>query len=245
MQSRTRLVAIGLVTFVAGLIAMFPARVAYHWFGGQGVILEGIAGTVWSGSASQGDVDGFYLRALHWRFHPLSLFTGKLAYSIEASPASGFLEGRIAVGITGKVVAHGIRASLPLQAVRQLAAMPGLGGKLNAQLDRIEIEGDLPVAIDGKVEVAGLLVPMIDPSPIGGYRVEFYTQESGVMGTVEDTDGVVDVAGTVQIRPDRTYEFRALVAPKPNTPARLSQQMKFLGTANQRGQYEMRLDGQL
>ena len=116
MQSRTRLVAIGLVTFVAGLIAMFPARVAYHWFGGRGVSLEGIAGTVWSGSASQVDVGGFYLRALHWQIHPLALFTGKLAYSIEASPASGFLEGRIAVGITGKVVAHDVRASLPLQA---------------------------------------------------------------------------------------------------------------------------------
>jgi general secretion pathway protein N len=245
MKARTRLVAIGLVTFVVGLLLLFPARIAYHWFGGNAVTLAGIDGTIWSGSASQADVEGFYLHSLRWRIRPLSLFSGHLAYTIEASPVSGFLEGRIAIGLSGKVAAYDVKASLPLQAVQQLAAMPGLNGKLNAQLDRIEIEGDLPVAIDGKVEVAGLLVPIIDPSPIGGYRVEFYTQESGVMGTVEDTDGVVDVAGTIQIHPDRTYQFRALVAPKPNTPAHLQQQMKFLGTANERGQYEMRLDGVL
>ena len=245
MQTRTRLIAIGAVTFVAGLVVLFPARVAYHWFSEEGVALEDIDGTIWSGTASRMDIEGFYVKSVRWQIQPLSLFAGKLAYSVEASPASGFLEGRVAVAVSGKLTARDVRASLPLQAVQQLAAMPGLAGKLSAQLDRIEVEGDLPVAIDGKVEVAGLLVPIIYPSPIGGYRVEFYTQESGVMGTVEDTDGVVDVAGTIQIRPDRTYQFRALVAPKANTPARLSQQMKFLGTPNERGQYEMRLDGRL
>lgn len=245
MRARTKLVTVAVVTFIAGLLILFPARVAYHLFSQSGVTLAGIDGTIWSGSASQVDVDGFYLHSLHWRIRPLSLLGGKLAYSIGASPASGFLDGRVAAGITGNITASDIKAALALQAVENLATMPGLRGKLNAQFDRVELEDGMPVAVDGKIELAGLLVPIIDPSPIGGYRVEFFTQESGVMGTVEDTDGVVDVAGTIQIHRDGTYQFRALVAPKPNTPDRLRQQMKFLGTANERGQYEMRLDGKL
>ena len=245
MRARPKLVAAGLLIFIVGLVALFPARVAYRWFLPEGITFAGINGTVWSGNVSQADIEGLYLQSLRWRIRPLSLFTGKLAYTIDASPASGFFEGRVAAGITGDVVANGIKAALPLQSLQKLAGMPGLSGKLNAQFDRVEIEDAMPVAADGKIEVAGLLVPIIDPAPIGGYRVEFYTQDSGIMGTVEDTDGVVDVAGTIQLQRDGTYQFRALVAPKPNTPERLRQQMKFLGTANDRGQYEMRLDGKL
>ena len=65
------------------------------------------------------------------------------------------------------------------------------------------------------------------------------------MASVEDTDAVVDLAGTLEIRPDRNYQFIGLIAPKATTPARLRQQMQFLGTANERGQYELRLEGAL
>ena len=65
------------------------------------------------------------------------------------------------------------------------------------------------------------------------------------MASIEDTDAVIDLAGSVSLSPDRTYQFLAQVAPKPNTPADLREQMRFLGTANDRGQYELRLEGQL
>ncbi|MDH3751514.1 MAG: type II secretion system protein N, partial [Gammaproteobacteria bacterium] len=95
------------------------------------------------------------------------------------------------------------------------------------------------------LEVADLVAPMVHRSSIGGYRAEFFTQDSGVMASVEDTDGVIDLAGSLQISSDRSYQFIAQLAPKNNTPASVRQQMTFLGSANERGQHELRLEGQL
>ena len=123
--------------------------------------------------------------------------------------------------------------------------MPGLDGMVNLQFERLEFENGIPVAADGNLQVANLRAPLIYRAPIGGFRAEFFTQESGVMASVEDTDAVVDIAGSLSLSTDRTYQFLAQVAPKSDTPADLKEQMRFLGTANERGQYELRLEGQL
>jgi hypothetical protein len=45
--------------------------------------------------------------------------------------------------------------------------------------------------------------------------------------------------------PDRTYQFVGQVAPIDRTPSELRDQMRFLGSPNERGNYEVRLEGQL
>ena len=60
-----------------------------------------------------------------------------------------------------------------------------------------------------------------------------------------DTDGIIDLAGSLQISPDRSYQFIAQLAAKADTPASVKQQMQFLGSPNERGQHELRLEGQL
>ena len=86
---------------------------------------------------------------------------------------------------------------------------------------------------------------MIHRGSIGGYLAEFFTQNTGVMASVEDTDGVVDLAGSLQIASDRTFRFTGLVAPKPGTPPNLLQQMQFLEGPNARGQYTLPIEGTL
>lgn len=245
MQLRGRLISVGVITLLIGILTAFPARVAYQWFAPPAVRLEGISGSVWSGRATQGQVEGFYLRDLSWRFRPLGLFTGKLAYAVEATPLSGFINAHVYIGVTGAVRLEDLQASLPLQPFEQLVGMPGLRGSVTLQFDRIVIEDGLPVAANGQLAVADLVAPLVHRGSIGGYRAEFFTQNTGVVASVEDTDGVVDLAGTLEIAPDRSIQFLGLTAAKTATPARLRQQMQFLGTPNDRGQYELRLEGEL
>jgi len=120
-----------------------------------------------------------------------------------------------------------------------------MSGNVTAQFERLLLDAGTPRAADGVIEVANLVVPTINRSSIGGYRVEFFTQESGVMASIEDTDGIVDIAGSLELTADRSYQFMALIAPKANTPQNVRQQMQFLGSANERGQHTLRLEGQL
>ena len=245
MPRRSRLLTAGLITLLLGLLVFFPARVAYRWFAPDVVSLAGIDGSVWSGTAREASAGGVYMRDLAWRFKPLSLFTGKIAYAIEARPSSGFVDANVAVGLTGNVTMNDVKASLPIKALQQALPVPGISGDVNLQFERLQLVDGLPVAADGTVEVANLVAPLVHRASIGGYRAEFFTQEAGVMASVEDTDGVVDLAGSLQISTDRSYQFIAQLAAKSNTPANVRQQMQFLGSANERGQHELRLEGEL
>lgn len=242
---RSRLTFAAVITFIVGLIVFFPARIAYHWFVPDGVSISGISGSTWYGSAREASANGIYLRDLRWRIRPVTLLTGKLGYAIGASPASGFVEGNLAISVTGTLSVTDLNGSLPLQSLQRALGIPGLRGNLSVQLSTLIIEDGLPVAADGVVEVANLLAPAVYRASIGGYRAEFSTVDDEVVASVEDTDGVFYIAGDVRVAADRSYGFVALLAPKPNTPRELQDQLRFLGSANDRGQYELRLEGKL
>ena len=46
MPTRRRLIIAGILTLVAGLIILFPARVAYNWIAPPGISLSGISGSI-------------------------------------------------------------------------------------------------------------------------------------------------------------------------------------------------------
>ena len=238
-------VVIGVVTFVIGLVAMFPARVAYSWFAPPGIALSGIDGTVWNGHAAAGMAGGLYLTDLDWSMRPGELLGGKIGYSVEADASSGFMKTNIALGAGGSASLSDLSASLPLESLQQFVSMPGLSGALSLRFERLELENGLPVAANGTAEIANLRAPLVHRDPIGGFRAEFFTQETGVVASVEDTQAMVDIAGSLTIASDRTYQFVGKVAATDSTPDRLREQMKFLGSPNDRGQFDMRLEGQL
>lgn len=243
--SRKSLLLVGLLTFVAALILMFPARVAYQWFAPPGVQLSSLEGTVWSGSAAEVSAAGLYLRDLNWRLRPLYLLTGRVAASIEARPSSGFLEADIAAGLGGEVALANVNASLPLRDFATLVRMPGLAGNASVQFDELRIRDGLPVAADGTLAVADLVAPMVDPGSIGGYRAEFFTDDNAVVASIEDVDGVFDLAGSLTLSANRNYQFIGKVAATDGTSEKLRRQLRFLGSPNDRGQHDIRLEGQL
>ena len=174
---------------------------------------------------------------------PLQLFTGKALYDVSASPAAGFFESEIAVSFGGNVTLRDLRAALPLQMFERAANIPGLRGGASLQFDRLELEAGRPVAIDGTLDIGNLVVPKIANASLGGYRAEFFTQNNGIVASIEDTDGVVDLAGSLQLNNDKSYSFLGQVVAKPNTPERISRQLRLLPPANDRGQHELRLEG--
>lgn len=246
MATKRRLIIAGVLTFLLGLIVMFPARVLLHWVSPPGVAIAGISGTIWSGAASEVNAHGLYVTNLRWRIKAHRLFTLKLVYELEASAAGGFVETDLSTGFGNEFEFSELTAAVPLQAVGQIFGKPGLAGNANAQFERLTVSDGLPVAADGSLEIRNLVAPDVAADSIGGYLAEFFTGEDGVIASVEDTDGVLDLAGRLQFSHDRGYQFLGQIAAKPTTPPELLERMqRLLGSANERGQYELRLEGQL
>jgi general secretion pathway protein N len=237
------LALLAVFVLIVALTVLFPARVAYQWASPPFLALSGIHGTVWNGGAREFSTNGVYLRELSWKIRPWRLVTGTLHYDISGSPVSGFFESEVTVGLSGKVTLQNLSASVPLAMFEKAAAIPGLRGSASLQFERLELVNGRPAAMDGNVSVANLLVPMISRSPLGGYKADFFTQNNGIIASVEDVGGVVDLAGSLQVGTDKSYKFDGLVAPQANTPDELRQQLRFLGAPNERGQYVLPLEG--
>lgn len=245
MTSRSRLIKLGILVFVIGLVALFPARVAYRWFAPPAFVASGISGSVWSGQAKEAIAYGTYFRDVSWRFHLLKLFTAKLGYAIESRFASGSLRADIAVSISGALSANDLQATLPLSAMQSIPALTGVRGSVAADFAELRIVSGIPVTADGILEISALSIPLVSRDPLGGFKAEFFSQESGIAASIEDTNAVLDVAGSLQLAADGTYQLLAHLTATGDTPAPVREQLQFLGAANDRGQHELRLEGQL
>ena len=233
----------GVLVLVLGLIIMFPARVAIGWFAPAEVAIGGIEGSVWRGKANEAAFNGIYVRDVEWRLNVLQLFTGKLSYSIEATPVSGFLESDISVGFSGMLTMTDLTAALPLDLLADAINVPGLQGNVSLVFDRVEVVDGLATAADGTAQIADLKIPIFGRDSLGGYKVEFFTQDNGITASIEDTDGVLDMAGSLQLNADRSFEFIALVIAKPEAPQGIRQLLQAVPAANDRGQRELRYEG--
>ena len=245
IQTKRGLLLIAAVTLALALIVMFPARVAYQWVALDGVAASGIQGTAWRGRAAALSVSGVYLADVRWRLRPLYLFTGQMRYHMQGSPVSGFVESDLGIGIGGGVTLSNLAASLPLNLFAGTLNVTGLQGEASLRFDRIRLRDGLPIVAEGTVTVNNLVAPRLSRESIGGYRAEFFTQDDGVSATIEDTDGVIDLAGSLQIKADRSYQFLGKVIANPGAPERLLRHLEYLGSADDRGQRELRLEGTL
>lgn len=245
MQRRTRLVATGGAVFLAGLVLLFPARVAYEWFAPETVRLSGISGTVWSGSAAEGTFGGFYAGNLDWRFRPAALFTGKAGYAVSADPAGGSLEANVGIAPGGSVHLTDLRARLPLAALGDVAAATGAEGRVDLQFDALVMDDDWPVRAAGAADLREFVIPALSPAPLGDYHAVFETANDGVTGRFEDVSGMLDLTGTLELRPDRTYVLSGRVRATNTAPSGLVQQLRFLGQPDANGMRSFRFEGEL
>lgn len=244
MIRRTRgLLLLCVLTVAIALIVSFPARIAYRWAASPFIKMSGIQGTVWNGSARRFSTNGVYLHGLTWKMRPLQLLTGRAYYDVSGSPVSGFFESEVAASLGGSLTIHNLTAAVPLQMFANAANIAGLRGGANLKFERLELVSGRATAMDGSVDVTNLVVPMLSGSSLGGYRAEFFTQNNGIVASVEDTDGVFDLAGSLQLNPDKSYAFLGQVVAKPQAPENLKNQLKYLPAANDRGQHELRLEG--
>ncbi len=245
IRSRRGLFAVAALTLVLALIVSFPARIAYRLASPSLVALSGIHGTVWHGSADALGANGLYFEDVSWRIKPLRLFTGKAVYRVDGTPVSGFVEGNVGFGFGGTVSVSDLAASLPLHMFAESVNIRGLKGSASLQFERILLRDGVPVAADGVAQVANLVAPRLSRESIGGYKAEFFTQNNGIAASIEDTDGLVDLAGSLQVKDDGSFQFLGQVVAKQGAPDSLRRQIGLLPPANDRGQYEIRVEGSL
>ena len=83
-------------------------------------------------------------------------------------------------------------------------------------------------------------------SQLGDFRADMQTVDDNIVGQLDDVSGALDVdAASIVVRPDGSYSLIGNVAAKPGAPPSIEQQLRFLGSPDERGMRPFRFEGRL
>lgn len=221
MKNRWSWLALGIGAYLAFVLSTFPAGTAVRWFVPPAVALNGVQGTVWSGSAAGGTIGGLAVQDVRWHVRPWMLLTGRLGGNVEARLADGFLSTGITASMS-RVQFNDLRGGTSLTTLALMVpAVRSTRGQASVTLSSAEIENGRISNVRGELKLAALEVaPFIpngssNPLPLGDYTVTFGDAPPGsIAGRFIDSGGPLEVAGTIVVDAARAFTFDALVKPR-------------------------------
>lgn len=202
---------IGGLVFVALIILRIPASVVQNFIPANAdVAILSPQGTIWSGS---GDllVSGSHTGRLAWSLRPVTFLQGRIGYDAQLAGAGADLGGRISVGastaeaeVSGTVDARFVNQWLAPYDIE-------LAGAFELETVSIELEGQVPVAANGRLTWNGgpvryrlsgnmhnsMLPPMTADLGPGAEGVAYATGESmPLLHVVLKSDGFARIGVT-------------------------------------------------
>jgi general secretion pathway protein N len=245
MPKGRSLAAVGIGLFLIFLIALLPARVAIGWLAPPAVTLNGVSGTIWSGSAAQVGLNGRLIGRLRWSDGSLLALIGRPGWRFELDRNDGFLRGRVRLTLGGSATGRDLEGATSLSALQSLAPVGGAEGDVSIRLDELSLEKGRLERIRGRVVIDGLRPSGLREGNLGTISVRFpLAPETPLTGAIEVEGGPISVRdGRIALQPDGSYEIGGRVAAAPDAPRDITQAMQYMGSPDPEGYREFSLAG--
>jgi general secretion pathway protein N len=242
------LLALGLGAFLLFAVVTLPASLLISRLDEFGVHAAGVEGTVWKGRAQVLQVANSNLGSVSWNLHVLPLFAARLQADLQLNRSDGFARSTVAVASSGRMHFSQLNASLPLSALPTGSLLDGWTGSVNLDLAELVVENGWPIAAEGTVDVLDLKLLMKSLYDIGSYQLVFADAAesapgNGLIAAITDLGGQLQVSGTLQLKPDRSYEIAGLVATRPETPRQVADSLQILGEPDAQGRRPFSVEG--
>jgi hypothetical protein len=183
---------------------------------------------------------GKTLGDVHWGLHPLRLLTGRVAAHVVLNRGSGTnqpanAQGDVEISFGGNsITARDVKADVPLDdELRSLLNINYLG-TIHADLKSVRATGNSLQEIQGVLEAHDLREPR--GVTFGGYSLSFPGGSGEQVGRLHDLGGgPLSVQATVRITNPAGIVVQGLVAPGPNAPQSLQDELRVLGSPDAQG----------
>jgi general secretion pathway protein N len=241
--------AAGLVLLLSvSLVLSAPARLLGALLPPEQVLLQGLEGTVWRGSASRALVRApagyLHLGTVHWSLHPLSLLLLAPSVDIESSWGTQTMAGELVWRGSGDVDLRRFEANVSADLLRQFAPV-SLAGTLSLQLQELLLRDGLPARGAGRLVWQNGAWPTAQGVlPLGTYALEFRKEpEEALTGKVVTLSGPVEASGVVELR-ERDYLVDLLLSGRGLQEPQLQQALGLIARPVDQG-YRIKLEGEL
>lgn len=239
------LAALGIAAYILVALFTLPASMLVSRLAPYGIAAAGVDGTVWNGRAQVVQAGATNLGSASWNLHVLPLFLARLQADVKLTRVDGFAQAAITATPSGRVSLKQLTASLPLSALPAGATPGGWAGTVNLKLAELTVEQGWPVRIEGTIETMDLTGPARKPANMGSYQVTFPAAENGqeLAGALTDLGGPLEIAGSLRLKPDRSYLIEGLVATRPDAPKTIVDSLQYLGAPDAQGRRPFSIAG--
>jgi general secretion pathway protein N len=239
--------ALALLFFVT-LVATAPARLLSWAVPGEQVLLGGLSGTVWDGSASSVMIrlpQGYFqLGAVQWSLYPFSLLT--LAPHLQLKSHWGDQT------LAAEVIVRGQRDLDLLDLEVQLAANllgrfapVAVDGMFSLQAELLQLRDGMPYSGKGRLvwQNAAWKSPR-GPVPLGSYALDYQQPEGeAVQGEIITLAGPLQATGSLQLQ-QRHYSVNILMSSETEIDAQVQQMLSLIAQPEGSG-FRLNLEGDL
>ena len=247
-RDRRWLLLLAGVLLLAMVLWTIPARVLPWLLGDQPLRLSGLGGTLWRGEAARAVLvlpsGTLHLGALRWRLEPASLASFSPRIAVDSQWGQQRLAMRVRRSGSARYSLRDVSASVDARLAQQWIPV-ALRGRFDAQLARLEVVDDIPVAVHGTLtwQSAGWFGPT-GPRSLGSYLAQLSTTDEGsIVATVSTLAGALRAEGTVTLDAGR-YAVDARLDPQGPVDPELEQALSLVAVPDENG-YLLRLNGAL
>ena len=224
-----RWIALSAGAYLAFVIALLPADVAWRWLAADDLRLAGVQGTVWSGRVALASAGPLGFRDVRWQVRPWSLLLARPRGRLETGFGDGFLETEVRIGGSG-IVLTGLTATCSLSALASALPIAGIRGQVSLQLAELVLRDGWPAAARGQLRLGQLTVPSLvggDSIALGNFNVSL-SGTDGLQGAFQDQGGPMEVRGSASLTAAGEYDISGLVRARPEADAALRRGIELL-----------------
>ncbi len=245
-----RLLLLGVITFGVMLVLSWPAsRLLSTADSKSDLKLFGVDGTL-----RAGQVQGVTLKNrpvlenLRWRLSHWQLLLLRLGYEVSGGANDSAFRARISRSAFGRWQLKDFNGQFTLQS---LAAAAGqsylpLQGRAELTLDEVSWKKDQPPTAQGVLRLQELRWTLAQtPLPLGELEARVAPKGENLEVQIAGLKGPLEIEGSATYKPDRSYELRLQLRPKPGADPALLNLLRTLGPPDNQAWYHLRRNGSL
>lgn len=239
--------ALALLFFVT-LVATAPARLLGMVVPGDQVVLGGLTGTVWDGSASSVMIrlpQGYFqLGAVQWSLQPFSLLTLSPHLKLRSQWGDQTLAAEVIVRGRQDVDLLNVDAQLAANLLGRFAPV-AVEGMFSLQTELLQLRSGMPHS--GKGRLVWQNAAWKSPRglvPLGSYALDYQQPEGeAVQGEIITLAGPLQATGSLQLQ-QRHYSVNVLLSSDTAIDAQVQQMLSLIAQPEGSG-FRLSLEGDL
>lgn len=241
--ARIVLALAGLLAFVVGLVANFPATLALAWFAPDELRAWGVAGSIWDGRAASIAAGPVSLGQTRWQARMSAFLVLRPTWHIEADRGDGFLNGTVSVSLLAdRQRFRDLEAALDLDSLPPALSPDGTSGQLSLQFAELVLADGWPARATGRAGLAQLHLPGVQ-FELGPFEIVFPENDDFPVAAVRSLGGPLSVEGQLALPGPERWSLDLVLAPGEGAPRELAQGLQFVGEEIPGGRRRLVLTG--